>query len=54
MVKIRAGRALTRDGWRLDVDVLIAEDGRVEAIAESKRLGRSLGRPSASVSDQFA
>ena len=33
MVKIRAGRALTRDGWRLDVDVHIAEDGRVEAIA---------------------
>ena len=36
MVKIRAGRALTRDGWRLDVDVLIAEDGRVEAIAGQK------------------
>ena len=34
MVRIRADKALTCDGWRVDVDVHIAENGRIEAITE--------------------
>lgn len=36
MTKIRADKALATDGWKSDIDVHIAQDGRVEAIAEQQ------------------